>query len=152
MRETIKNTETDTVRIALIQRGWSYADIARRAGLSTRSFSTQLSGNFPNTLARAKVEAAFEYSVPIWCSIKTQAARKFCCDRFGSDPALVALPALRQLAERVNLPGWQAHVKKRNLLSAVLAHVTATIAHRVPPQKPPITIHRNEQHPTPKII
>lgn len=128
MRETIKNTETDTVRIELIRRGWSHADIGRRVGLSTRSFSTQLSGNFSNVLARAKIEAAFDFAVPVWSSIKILEVRKFCRDKFGADPSLLALPALRQLAERVNLPGWQAHTRKKDLLPAVLTHLTSTKA------------------------
>jgi hypothetical protein len=126
MRASLKSVEADSVRIEMIRRGWSNADIAKRAGLKSRSFEAQLSCNFPNVAARHKVEKAFDYWLPIWSSVRTLAARKFCRDKFGADPSLLGLPALRQLAARLPLPGWQAHTKKSDLLAAVLIHLTAT--------------------------
>lgn len=123
------------VRIELIRRGWSGAYLGQLVGLSARSFETQLSGSFPAIAVRAKIEAAFSYTVPLWSSAKTLQARKFCLDNFGADPALLALPALRQLAERVRLPGWEVHAKKQDLLTAVLTHLTAMKARHVSTKK-----------------
>ncbi|MGD0745624.1 MAG: hypothetical protein ABSA45_10755 [Verrucomicrobiota bacterium] len=125
MSASLKSCEADMVRIKLIRRGWSLADIARRCGLSERSFATQLSGSFPNIAARAKVEMAFDYSVALWDSAGALAARKLCRDRFGADPALLSLSALRQLAAQIALPGWKDHALKKDLLPAVITHLTA---------------------------
>jgi len=151
MSIALKTLAADTVRIEMIRRCWSGDDIARRAGLSQRSFETQLSGSFPNIAARAKIEMALDYSVPIWSSINDLAARKFCRDRFGGDPALLPLPELRQLAARVRLPGWQAHALKADLLAALLTHVTALEARDAANAKPTTPAYQNAQPTTTKI-
>jgi len=126
MSDALKNVETDFVRIEMIRRGLSSADFARRAGLKTRSFETQLSCSFPNAAGRLKVEAALDYSCAIWSSPRDLAARKFCRGKFGADPSLLALPELRQLAVRLPLPGSKAHTKKSDLLAAILTHLSLT--------------------------
>jgi len=123
MRDPIKSVEVDTIRIAMLQRGWSSADVAKRAGFKTRSFEAQMSTGFPNTLGRLKVEAAFDYFLPVWSTTKTLAVRKFCRDKFGADPSLLSLPELRQLAARISFPGWQAHTQKTDLLAALIIHL-----------------------------
>jgi lambda repressor-like predicted transcriptional regulator len=126
MNKSPRTVERDLVEIALLRRGWSKAELAKRSGLKQRSLGTQFSAGFPHRLARCKVEAAFNYSEILWSSAAQLAARKRCHDTHGEDPCLLELSGLRRLAEQLRLPGWRVHKRKAELLKAILIHLTTS--------------------------
>lgn len=97
----LRSVEADSVRIALIEEGMRVRDLARASGLKPSSSASALSNGFPDALTRWKVEAGFQYRRPIWSDASSLEQRRRCLKRFGFDPYLAGVRALRRLARDI---------------------------------------------------
>ena len=98
----LRAIETDAVWIALIEEGMDVPALAERCGLKACSLASALSNGFPDALTRFKVEAlGFAYRRPIWSDAKALEERRRCLEKFGFDPYLVGVRALRRLAKDI---------------------------------------------------
>jgi hypothetical protein len=118
-------TLVDFVRIALITRGWTVADLARRIGWKRSALSVALSLGVPGRRLRAAIEAAFGYELRLWDDQNTLALRKRCVESLGFDPRLVSLPVLRQHAYRFGIRDSRAHRSQPLLLEKFFEFLAA---------------------------
>jgi hypothetical protein len=97
----LRDVESDSVRISLIQEGMRVSDLAHASGLKYSTLASALSKGFPDLLTRWKVEAGFKYRRPIWSTARDLDRRCKCLKRFGFDPFLEGVRELRRLAKDI---------------------------------------------------
>jgi transcriptional regulator with XRE-family HTH domain len=93
----IKSVEITALRMALLEEGWSVADLAKRCGIPRGSLSTWMCAGCPTARPRYLIEAAFAYRRPIWSTPAELESRRHCLEVFGFDPHLKAVRELKQL-------------------------------------------------------
>jgi hypothetical protein len=123
-----RSSETDALRILLIQRGMNTVGLARLAGFSRGGMSAAIAKSFPHLPARWRVERALGY-VPIWSSPKTVRLRRECSERLGFDPFLLNIHELRERARRLPIRG-PSDRSKDALVAAIFEHLAANPAHK----------------------
>jgi hypothetical protein len=117
--------ETATVRVALIEEGWSFCTAATRCGLTTQAFADAMCYNFPHRLTRYKMEAALGYKRPIWSDAGTLSAREGCVRKFGFDPYIVGMRELRSRAGQVGAD-FSTCTNKMAMIREVFARAAIT--------------------------
>ena len=97
----LRAIETDAVRVAMIEEGLNVSTLAKACGLQASSLGSALSKGFPDRLTRLKVEKAFDYRREFWSDRQTLQKRRRCQEKFGFDPYIIGVRALRRLGKDI---------------------------------------------------
>jgi hypothetical protein len=90
------------LRIELIRRGLSTADLADLIGMSRHDLTVQLSKDIPSRVLRWRIERALGFPQPsLWSSDEEVEVRKRCILEFGADPRELGLVELKRLCRRL---------------------------------------------------
>lgn len=128
--------ETAQLRMELIRRSWSLADLALRCGMQYRNLANQFSLDFPCLAARFRIETLFD--MPIWSSPSDFELRKKAKAHYGFDLWFATGGTLRQFATDCRLPG-RSRLRRKALIVALATHL-------FPNPNPKITIDKEERN------
>ncbi|MBL9135296.1 MAG: hypothetical protein JNK85_05485 [Verrucomicrobiales bacterium] len=115
MKSPAQMIQRDAAMIAMIQRGISLDEIAKRMDRQKRTVSNWFADGFAKRSARWRIEAALEYRVPIWSTSSELRTRERCAGELGFDPFLIGRTELRTRAGRlgVSVEGYESLEKIR---------------------------------------
>jgi hypothetical protein len=102
----VKTRRTFTIpvtalKIAMLQRGLSSADLAKLVGKAEPTIRNQVSRGVPSTQLRAEIEAAL--GLALWDTPENLILRLQCRNRFGFDPAQKSFLWLKAETRRARL-------------------------------------------------
>lgn len=117
-----KTVETDALKIHMIQRGITVADLARACGLKRTTMSNAIAENVPCRRTRIVVEDALKTS--FWSTLAEFKARQQLALLCGYNPALISLIELRQRVSALKLRGRSRARRKDDLIALMQRHFT----------------------------
>jgi hypothetical protein len=149
VKASLKATQTDALKICMIQRGLTVESLALAGGVKQITISNQIAKSFPSRRLRLVMEGVL--NLPIWSNMAAFESRQQLASRCGFDPFVLTAWELQQRSAALKIRGRSKSRCRAALIGLIEKHFIQP-THDVAPQKPPITIHRNEQHPIPKTI
>jgi hypothetical protein len=119
VRHSLKTTETDAVRVLMIQRAISVQSLAVACGVTGRTMANQIAANFPSRRLRNVVESIF--GVAIWTAPDDFERRKSLVERSGINPFVMDVPTIQRHATAFKIVG--RHNRRRaSLISSIEKH------------------------------
>ena len=120
MKASLKTTETDGLKIILLQRGLTVEGLAKDCGVKEITLRNQLAGNFQSRRMRLVIEGVL--TTPIWSSVDSFESRQRLTSRCGFDPFMLTASQLQKRCAGMKLRGRSLDRRKSALISLVEKH------------------------------
>jgi hypothetical protein len=120
MTTSLKTTETDALKILMIQRALTIEKLADDCGVKRVTMSNQIAKNFPSLCLRLVVEDVLK--LPIWSSVAEFESRQLLATKCGYDPFALSTMELRQRITKLKIRGRSKNRRKGNLIDLIRHH------------------------------